>query len=139
MCVVDNDGIYVMNIDGSAMPNPGDAGIGIVIRDPEGKDVKKISRYIGHATNNIAEYTALIEGLKEAKKLTGRLKICSDSELMVKQLNGEYKVKNENLRDKLIAARELEKEFESVKYSHVMREYNSEADMLANKAAKNRK
>jgi len=78
---------YELNIDGSAVPNPGDAGIGIVISSG-GKVIKRISKPIGRATNNIAEYTALIEGLKEALKYTKIIAVYSDSELLVNQVNG---------------------------------------------------
>lgn len=135
----DGDGIYKLNIDGSAIPNPGAAGIGIVICDPAGKTVRKLSKYIGQASNNIAEYTALIEGMKEVLKLARSVRIYSDSELLVRQLNGQYRVKDEKLQEKVQLVRELEEEFDKISYNHVLREYNSEADRLANSAAKKKK
>ncbi len=133
------NGVYGLSIDGSAVPNPGDAGIGIVIRDPSGRDVRRISKYIGHASNNIAEYTALIEGMREVLKLTGSVEVRSDSELLVRQLNGQYRVKNEKLQEKILIVRNLEEKFDKICYNHVLREYNSEADKLANTAARKKK
>lgn len=135
----DGDGIYKLNIDGSAIPNPGAAGIGIVICDPAGKTVRKLSKYIGQASNNVAEYTALIEGMKEVLKLARSVRVCSDSELLVRQLNGQYRVKDDKLQEKVRLVRELEKEFDKISYNHVLRKYNSEADGLANSAAKKKR
>jgi ribonuclease HI len=130
--------IFTLCVDGSAIPNPGDAGIGIVIKNPEGKVLKKISRYIGHATNNYAEYTALVEGLLEIKKHADSINVYSDSELMIKQMKGLYRVKDAKLLEKYIEVKNIEKSFKQIHYKHVLRDYNSEADELANSAARNK-
>lgn len=126
---------YTAYIDGASSGNPGDAGIGIVILK-DGKEIFRESRYIGRETNNVAEYTALLTVLKVAEKhkIEG-IHIFTDSELVVKQLNGEYKIKNSVL--KVLAAEAVEKK-NTVNYglSHIKREKNSAADKLAKEAVK---
>lgn len=120
--------------DGAARGNPGPGGIGIVIKDDDGKTIKQHFEFIGHVTNNVAEYTALIKSLNLAGELGfSALKIHMDSELVVKQVNGEYKVKNEGLRPLFFQAAGL---LSGLKFSvvHVDREKNKEADKLANEA-----
>jgi len=123
--------------DGASRGNPGPAGIGIVICNESGKIVKQYEEFIGNATNNIAEYRALIKALELASSFpVGEVDCFSDSELMVKQLNGEYRVKSEKLGKLFLQVREKEKQFEKVNYSHVPREEGliKRADKLANLA-----
>ncbi|MCW3130755.1 MAG: ribonuclease HI family protein [Methanophagales archaeon] len=127
----------IIYTDGACRGNPGPAGIGIVICDESGKIVKEYEEFIGTATNNIAEYRALIKALELASDFSvSEVKCFSDSELMVKQLNGEYRVKNKKLGKLFLQVREKEKRFERVNYSHVPREEDliKRADKLANRA-----
>jgi ribonuclease HI len=122
--------------DGGARGNPGPAGIGVVIKDGD-KIIKEIKKYIGEATNNQAEYQALILGLSELKKMDGKnleVSCFLDSELIVKQLNLQYKVKNKDLAPLFVRAWNLSKGFKKCKFSHVFREQNKEADRLVNEA-----
>ncbi|MFH1541196.1 MAG: ribonuclease HI family protein [Elusimicrobiota bacterium] len=119
--------------DGASRGNPGPSGIGIVIKDVSGKIVKNVKKYIGIATNNIAEYNALLVAFEEAKKLEAdKIKIFLDSELVCKQYLGEYKVKDKNLKEILEKIRERGKNFLSIEVTHIPRENNKEADKLAN-------
>lgn len=119
--------------DGASRGNPGHAGIGILIVDEKGNVIKEISEYIGETTNNIAEYTAFVTALKEAIEMNfDEIEVISDSELMVKQINGEYQVKNQGLKPLYTEARELLREFKNYTVRHVRREYNKKADDLAN-------
>lgn len=121
--------------DGGSRGNPGPAGIGAVIFDDNQNCLGEVSEYIGRATNNVAEYRSLIEGLKKAKELgLMELEVRMDSQLVVKQVLGEYRVKNEGLQPLCKEARALIKEFDSVDILHVKREYNTEADKLVNQA-----
>ncbi|MFW5649534.1 MAG: ribonuclease HI family protein [Candidatus Alkaliphilus sp. MAG34] len=129
----------VMHTDGGARGNPGIAGIGIVIEDKDGNSIREISQYIGEQTNNMAEYKALSRGLEAAldlgiKKITCYL----DSELVVKQLKGEYRVKNERIISMYNMVMPLIKEFDDFKVIHVKRELNKKADKLVNEAIDNR-
>jgi ribonuclease HI len=135
----------VIYCDGASRGNPGNAGIGVVIylpgeEGPEGKNVEiKISGYIGIATNNVAEYSALIAGLEKAVSIgTKKIKIFLDSELLVRQINGIYKVKNKNLQPLWMKVMNILKEFDTYKVSHVRRELNKEADALAREGVKKR-
>jgi ribonuclease HI len=122
--------------DGACSGNPGESGIGVVIyfRNGREKDLM-ISEYIGQATNNIAEYSALIRGLEEAGSSgASAVSLYMDSELVVKQMKGEYKVKNPGLRQLWARAKELIERFEEFEISHIRREMNQEADALARKA-----
>ncbi|SHM06281.1 ribonuclease HI [Caldanaerovirga acetigignens] len=120
-------------VDGASRGNPGDAGIGIVMLDENGNVVKEMSDYIGQTTNNIAEYTALITALKEALEMgCEEVEVFSDSELMVKQINGQYQIKNEGIKRLYSQVTQLMKEFRSFSINHVRREYNKRADELAN-------
>jgi ribonuclease HI len=127
--------VLTMYIDGASRGNPGPAGIGIIILDKEGHQVGKVSTGIGIATNNVAEYTALIRSLKLAKyfQVSG-LKVRSDSELIVKQLNGEYKVKNPSMKRFYDEAALLLSELPNVKIEHIPRTQNDKADYLAKKS-----
>lgn len=119
--------------DGASRGNPGHAGIGVVIFDGGGKVLEKFGEYIGRATNNIAEYKGLIAGLKRAKKyLPCSLSLYLDSELVVKQIKGEYRTKDEALKGYFEFARQLLSEFEKFQIKHIPRENNTTADKLAN-------
>jgi ribonuclease HI len=123
-----------INIDGAARGNPGPAAFAYVIAR-DGQPVIEEAGCLGSATNNVAEYTALVNALQRAAELGGkRLLIRSDSELLVKQMNGEYRVKNEQLRELYDQARQLLKHFDTVMLRHVPRSENSEADRLCNEA-----
>lgn len=125
--------------DGASSGNPGHAGIGIAIHDKEGRQVGKVSSYIGEETNNVAEYTALIRALKIAVYFkTKDLKIRTDSELAVKQIKGEYKVKNDKLQPLFDEVLRLKKEINSCRIEHIPREQNDKADFLAKKAVNDR-
>lgn len=124
-----------VKIDGASRGNPGDAGIGVLIQNDEGKTLEEISEFIGeNKTNNQAEYSALIRALETCKNLGEKVRILSDSELLVKQMNGEYSVNNRVLKRKFRKAKDLEKNFQKVIYEHIPREKNPIADSLANKA-----
>ena len=127
----------ILYSDGGARGNPGDAGIGLVFTNADGKILGTVKRYIGKATNNQAEYTALIKGLEKAMDYGAeRVKAVLDSELVVRQLKGEYKVRNPTLLNLYIQVMALEKGFKQVKYSHVSRENDKIkiADRLVNEA-----
>ncbi len=120
--------------DGGARGNPGPAAIGAVIYKDD-KLIASISEYIGETTNNIAEYKALISGLEFASKNNiEELDCFLDSELVVKQLKKEYKVKNENLAKLFVKAWNLSLKFKKISFNHIRREFNKEADALVNKA-----
>lgn len=126
---------YTAHIDGASSGNPGDSGIGIVLYK-DGEEMLRISKYIGQATNNVAEYTALLTLLNSVKKhLIKKIKIYSDSELLVKQLSGEYKIKNMALKVLVEQIHAYKKEIDFT-VEHVGREKNKEADDLAKKASK---
>ncbi len=123
------------NIDGGSRGNPGPAAYGVVIADARGQVVAKLKKYIGRATNNVAEYYGLIAALDYAESNGIRaLRIESDSELMVKQMRGQYKVKSEELRPLFERAFKMTQALESFRIDHVYREQNREADALANEA-----
>lgn len=123
--------------DGASSGNPGDSGIGILLIIGEQK--YKISEYIGMATNNIAEYMALLRGLQEAKRHgVYTIDIHTDSELIVRQLKGQYKVKSKNLLKLYEQANLLLKDFKNYSITHIPREENIEADNLAKNAIKNK-
>lgn len=122
--------------DGACSGNPGPAGVGVLISS-EGKVVKEISKYIGEGTNNIAEYSALICALIEAQALKAdEVNIKSDSELMVKQVNGLYKVKHENIIPLFEQVKQLSNGFKVFKLTHIPRELNAVADRLSTQAIK---
>jgi ribonuclease HI len=124
---------YVLHTDGGARGNPGPAAIGIVLKK-DGKTIYELGSYIGKDTNNVAEYKAVIEGLKAAQeKKIKRLTCYIDSELVVKQLKGEYKVKQAHLKFLWTQVKTIENSFVKVSYEHVKREKNAEADALVNK------
>lgn len=123
----------IVACDGAARGNPGPAGIGVSITTPSGEVVAEVARGIGVATNNVAEYTAAIEGLARAAELEATdVVLRSDSRLLVEQLAGRFRVRNPTLQRLHAEARGLARTFLSVKYIHVPREQNREADRLAN-------
>jgi ribonuclease HI len=122
-------------IDGGARGNPGPAGYGVRIEDADGTLVEELYAPLGIATNNVAEYNGLLAALQWAIDHGHRdVHIRSDSELLVKQMRGEYKVKNEGLRPLVARARLLMMELGNVRFEHVRRELNKEADRLSNLA-----
>jgi ribonuclease HI len=126
---------YQANVDGGSRGNPGPAAYGVVVRDPRGEIVARLKKYIGNNTNNVAEYFGLIAALDYAQNHGIRaLRIESDSELMVKQMGGQYKVKSEELKPLFERAKKMSQTFESFRISHVYREQNKEADALVNQA-----
>jgi len=125
--------------DGGARGNPGPAAIGVYIEDERGKVVKQISRYIGKTTNNQAEYQAILAGLNFVRDLKVKEVECFlDSELVVKQLLGEYKVKDPDLAELFLKVWNLQHEFKKVTFTHIPREKNKLADALVNKALNRR-
>ena len=122
-------------VDGAARGNPGPAGIGVVILGQNNTKLKEYYKYIGNTTNNIAEYNALVYGLQEALSIGAKeLLIKLDSELVAKQIKGEYKVKNKNIKPLFDQAIHMLNKFEKIEVKHVDRKENKEADKLANKA-----
>lgn len=125
----------IIYADGGSRGNPGPSGIGVVIQDDKGKTVNELNKYIGIATNNIAEYNAVIYGLQEALiQRADKVELRLDSELVAKQLNGEYKVKSEEIKPLFLQALHLISGFKNIVIKHIKREENSEADKLVNKA-----
>ncbi len=124
---------YQIYSDGASRGNPGPAGIGAVILK-DGQVVHEIARYIGTTTNNVAEYEALLEALDYCvKKKLSPVEILADSQLMIKQLSGEYRVKHENIKPLYQRAREYLVHLKITGYKHVPRELNKHADKLANR------
>jgi ribonuclease HI len=121
--------------DGAARGNPGPAGAGAVIVSPEGHIVAKIGKFLGDSTNNVAEYMGLILGLRRAKAMgIKELDVLSDSELLVRQLSGQYAVKAEHLKPLHDEAAQLLKTFPEVSVRHIPREENAQADAMSNRA-----
>jgi len=122
--------------DGGARGNPGPAGCGVVIIDENNKIVARYKKYLGEQTNNFAEYSAVILALAEAKKMPLcqglEIEVLMDSELAVKQLNREYKVKNQELAKLFVKIYNLQHSFKRVSFSHLPREMNRQADLLVN-------
>lgn len=135
-------GKIVLYTDGGSRGNPGIAGAGVVIKDHNGRTVKKVSKPLGVVTNNEAEYSAIVLGLETLKRLYGtgkvknyRIEVRADSELVVSQLRGEYQIKEEKLMPFFIKIWNLQvKDFPKITFTHIPREQNSEADALANEA-----
>jgi ribonuclease HI len=129
------EGYWRLHCDGACRGNPGPAGAGVVLHDPQGRLKVRKGRYLGETTNNVAEYQALLLGLEEARKLSVRkLQVLADSELMVKQLNGLYRVKSPHLLPLWRQALQALKQLESYAVIHVPREKNRLADEVANQA-----
>ena len=126
----------ILYTDGSSLGNPGRSGIAFIFYTPEHKLIKRVGKFVGYTTNNVAEYLALIYGMQEALKIGAKSLICySDSELLVRQLKGEYKVRSKNLLLFYNQVKHLKSLFETVTFCHIPRDDNIEADKLAKKAA----
>lgn len=127
------------NIDGGARGNPGPSAYGVIVRDSKGEIIAELSDYLGIQTNNYAEYSGLLAALDFAvreKHLS--LKVLSDSELLVRQMQGRYKVKSPGLIDLYDRARALVRKLEHFSIEHVLRQYNREADSLVNQVLDSR-
>jgi len=132
----------IIYTDGGSRGNPGKAGIGVVFCNEMGQEIKKYGEYLGdNLTNNEAEYSAVIFALKKFKALFGKklaenseVEIRSDSEFLVKQMNGEYKVLDEKIQKLFIEVWNLKLDFESIKFKHIVREKNKEADRMVNES-----
>lgn len=125
----------VVSTDGGARGNPGPAAIGASICDIEGNELSVVSEAIGNTTNNVAEYTAVVRGLEEALDIGAtKVRLRSDSELLIRQIEGRYKVKALHLIPLHRQVRELLASFESASIEHVRREFNKRADALVNEA-----
>ena len=121
--------------DGAARGNPGPAGAGAVIVNPDGHIVAKVGKFLGESTNNVAEYMGLILGLRRAKAMgIKELEVLADSELLVKQLAGDYAVKAEHLKPLHDEAQQLLKAFSWIQVRHIPREENAQADAMSNRA-----
>ncbi len=126
---------FIAHIDGGARGNPGPAGYGVVITDQAGRKVAELSEYLGHRTNNYAEYQGLLAVLRYAlENDLRRLSVISDSELMVRQMKGIYKVRHPELRKLYEEAQQLVRKLEHFEIRHALREHNRDADRLANQA-----
>ena len=125
----------IIYTDGGSRGNPGPAGAGAIIYDENRKVIAEISEFLGITTNNQAEYRAILAGIKKAVSLqASEVEFYLDSELAVKQLNREYKVKNKDLAPLFLAVYNLTLSFTKISFTHIPRERNSEADRLANEA-----
>lgn len=130
----------IIYTDGGARGNPGPAAAGIIIKDTSGKTVAGYGEYLGRQTNNYAEYSALISGLKKAKELGATEVDCVlDSELVTKQMNRQYKIKEPTLQKLFIQTFNLASAFKKVTYKHILREGNKEADWWVNKTLDNQR
>ncbi len=128
-----------LHIDGASRGNPGEAGFGVYVTTPEGASVASLYGYLGRATNNVAEYQALLHALRYAlERGTREVDVYSDSELLVRQLAGRYRVKNPGLQPLFREASALLARFARARVTHVPRERNREADALANRAVDER-
>jgi len=129
--------LYIFT-DGGARGNPGPAALGVVIKDEQNKTIASYGEYLGKQTNNYAEYSALISGLNKAKELGAiEVECMLDSELVVKQLRLEYRVKEPTLQKLFVQTHNLSITFKSIKYRHIPREKNKEADAEVNKTLDN--
>lgn len=132
---------FLIHTDGGSRGNPGPAAIGVVIESASDGWRKEFGEYIGETTNNIAEYSAVVFALKKLKSLVGSEKakdsvvqVHADSELLVRQLNGEYKIKEENIRNLFLDVWNLKLDFGEVSFRHIPREDNHGADKMVNRA-----
>lgn len=122
-----------MYADGGARGNPGPAGSGAVLYDADGKEIAAIKKFLGKTTNNVAEYTAVIIGLQEAKRLHAEtVRVYLDSQLIVRQMNGQYRVRQPHLQVLYAQIQQLLTGFKDVSFQHVPRERNVRADELSN-------
>ena len=126
---------HTAHVDGGARGNPGPAGYGVAITDASGHPIAELSEYLGHRTNNYAEYQGLLAALRyAAEHQIKALKVISDSELMVRQMEGIYKVRHPELRKLYDEAQQLVRRLEHFEIRHALREHNKTADRLANQA-----
>ncbi len=131
---------FTIHADGGSRGNPGPAGAGAVIRDNDGTVIGEVADFLGHTTNNVAEYTAIVRGIEllllrlgvEAK--TATVDVEMDSKLVVEQMKGNYKIKHPNLKPLAARVKEMIPCFQKVTFTHIPREKNKDADALANKA-----
>lgn len=129
------EGVWTIYCDGASRGNPGPAGAGVVMLDPYGEVAVRNLEYLGQTTNNVAEYRGLLLGLKMARNLgVKKIRVCSDSELLVRQINGSYRVKKPHLLALWQEAKQELQKFETYEVTHVPRELNYQADRLANQA-----
>lgn len=132
--------LFTIYGDGGSRGNPGPAGSGAIIRNEVGETVATVSEFLGVATNNVAEYTAVLRALEklaamlEAKASEAEVRVCMDSMLVVKQMTGEWKLKHPGLKPLAARVSELVRLFKSVSFEHVYRDFNKDADRLANEA-----
>lgn len=132
--------LFTLYADGGSRGNPGPSGAGSFVRDEEGTEVVTVSEFLGITTNNVAEYTAVFRALEELAKFLGSaasgavVEVRMDSQLVVKQMLGEYKVKHPNIVPLAARTREAMRAFKDVRFAHVYRDQNKEADALANEA-----
>jgi len=128
-----------VNIDGGARGNPGPAAYGVVVRDAKGEIIDEIAEYLGIQTNNFAEYSGLLAALDYAiREKYASMKVRSDSELLVKQMKGQYRVKNPGLLELYERARGMVRRLEGFSIDHVLREYTSEADRMVSEVLDSR-
>jgi ribonuclease HI len=126
---------HTAHVDGGARGNPGPAGYGVAIQDASGHPIAELSEYLGHRTNNYAEYQGLLAALRyTTEHQIKALKVISDSELMVRQMKGIYKVRHPELRKLYDEAQQLVRRLEHFEIRHALREHNQVADRLANQA-----
>lgn len=132
---------FLIQADGGARGNPGPAGSGAVVRDASGKTLIEVAHFLGHATNNVAEYTALVLALEGLAAMLGpdevketQVAVEMDSKLVVEQMKGAWKIKHPNMKPLAARAAELCRQFASVSFTHIPRERNGAADALANLA-----
>jgi ribonuclease HI len=127
--------VFTIFTDGGSRGNPGPSGAGGVIIDTSGETIAEISEFLGHQTNNYAEYMALLLTIKQSLTLNIKdVNVFMDSKLIVEQINGNYKVKNESLKIIYLQIKELLNHFNNITFTHVYRSNNKHADMLVNKA-----
>ncbi len=132
--------LFTIYGDGGSRGNPGPAGSGAIIRNEAGETVATVSEFLGVATNNVAEYTAILRALEklsamlESKTKDADVRVCMDSMLVVRQMKGEWKIKHPNMKPLAARVGELTQLFKSVSFEHVYREHNKDADALANEA-----
>jgi ribonuclease HI len=131
-------GKLTVNVDGGARGNPGPAAIGVVVRNDDGAVVEQVGETIGTATNNVAEYRALLRGLElAAAHGADEVELIGDSELVVRQIEGRYKVKHADMKELHSQARTMLADFDSWSIRHVKRAQNADADALVNEALDN--
>lgn len=139
MPTVKENECYLLQFDGLAEPNPGKASAGAILYSPDRDPIYEVGEYIEFATNNVAEYMGLIIGLRLAlEKGVTKLLVEGDSQLIIFQTQGKWKVKNENLQKYNKEARELVSQFEFIAMRHIRREFNKEADRITNEVVKSK-